>query len=220
MSRPKEDCIVTFIDSTGELDTTGYTIVFQPCSSSYPTSGISGTQLANEASYMPASDLDETLAYYIYVNGTKTFCLQSLHNSFEFWLSCYDFDDSSATKIPAEGAVHPTDTNGIIYAPVNLSNKQNGKTITVTQITVYFTTDASADDFDFWIYQADLDGTLTEKATKADIGNGETGASSEEILSANISLGSYPTFIKIDTNNANANTDVKIYGIKFEGYFS
>ena len=102
----KENCIITLIDSTGELDTTGYTIVFQPCDQSYPTGGISGTQLDNEASYMPASDLDETLAYYIYVNGTKTFCLQPLHDSFEFWLGCYDFT-SGQTVIPAEGAAHP-----------------------------------------------------------------------------------------------------------------
>lgn len=220
MARAKETCVITLRNSTtGELDTGSYTIKFQPANQSYPTGAITGNPLTNSASYMPASDLDEDIGYYIYKDGVQSFFLPPLKESFEFWLSAFSFI-TGATYIPAEGAAHPTDTNGIIYASFSIPRQWNHRSVTLEQITVYYNTDASGDDFDLALIAVDLDGTLTTKESEVDIGNGETGASSKACLASVLPLGDFPHYFQIDVNNTNANTDVEIYGIKIKGYFS
>ena len=220
MARPKETCVITLRNSsTGELDTSTHTIKFQPANQSYPTGAISGNQLTNLASYMPASDLEENIGYYIYKDGVKSYFMPPLNESFEYWITPFDFLNG-ATYIPLEGAVHPTTTNGIIYASLSIPRQWNYRSVTLEQITVYYRTDANNDDFDFALIAVNLDGTITTKASKNDIGNGETGAKSTDCLSSSLALGDFPHYIKIDVNNTDANTDVKLYGIKITGFFS
>ena len=124
-----------------------------------------------------------------------------------------------STFIPAEAASHPTTLNGLIYAgspglPYNIA----GGVVVLDQITIYYTTDANGDDFDFDFVRSDHDGSITVDATEDNIGNGSTGAQSETILAADVTLSDFNYYVVIDVNNTDANTDVKIYDIKFEGH--
>jgi hypothetical protein len=69
----KKDAMVFLVDeTTGEFYETLATVEYQPVTSAYPTNKVDATQLSSLYAYKPNSDLDTTLAYDIYVNGSKT----------------------------------------------------------------------------------------------------------------------------------------------------
>ena len=56
--------------TTGADDESAHTVKFQPIDQAYPTGAVNGTQCSTELSrYYPASDLDDTNCYDIYVDS-------------------------------------------------------------------------------------------------------------------------------------------------------
>jgi len=132
-------------------------------------------------------------------------------------IGCYDFV-TGATYIPAEGAVHPTDAAGVMYAPFKVPYNLIGGTIVIDQITVYYNTDEAGDDFDLALVRTDVDGSITIDEDQDDMGNAETGVQSATCLAADLTLSDFAYYIEIDANNNDTNTDVKIYQIKIEAH--
>lgn len=79
-TRNRNDVLITLRDSsTGELLTSTQTVKFCPTDGSYPDDAIDAIQLANLATYKPASDLDDTKDYWVYVNGMKKYRIVALN---------------------------------------------------------------------------------------------------------------------------------------------
>jgi len=147
----------------------------------------------------------------------------SIASTFAWHVGGFDFNwstlDGSLVGNSGTGAI-PITLNDNIFAPVNVPRLLNGKQIVIDQITVYYFTDASGDDFDFSLTRTDQDGTTTTDAALIDIGSGETGNQSATILSSAITLSDFAYYVKINVTNTNATTDVIIYDIKFEGHLA
>ncbi len=150
----------------------------------------------------------------------------SIPSTFVWHQGAYNFTwetgSVNPTVIAAGGVagVHPTTVNNTLGSPVILPNMLHGKTLVLDQITVYFNTISSGDDFDFSLERTDQDGTATVVASLTDIGNGGTGNASATILSAPITLSDFAHYIICDVNNTDLNTDVKLFDIKFEGHLA
>jgi hypothetical protein len=72
----KDYVLITLRDSsTGHFDTTSHTVELQPTTSAYPTGKVTCNQLANPCTYKPASDLDDEMHYWVYVDTVKTYKL-------------------------------------------------------------------------------------------------------------------------------------------------
>jgi len=136
---------------------------------------------------------------------------------FTWNVGAYDFV-TGGTYIAAEAAVHPTNANDPIYAPLNIPFNQFSGTVVIDQITVYYNTDGNGDDFDLALVRTDQDGTITTDEDEDDIGNGTSGAQNSTCLAADLTLTDFAYYIEIDVNNTDTNTDVKIYQIKFEAH--
>jgi len=146
---------------------------------------------------------------------------ESIESTFVYHLSCANFNNSTSSETPtlAGGAAHPTTLNEVIYAPFNPPLFLGGRVLVLDQVTVWYNTDANGDDFDFALTRTDRDGSTTADISVANIGNGETGDQSAELLSAPVTLSDFGYFVSCNVNNTDAATDVKIYDVKFEGHY-
>jgi len=148
----------------------------------------------------------------------------SIPDTFSWHFGAFNFtssnNDADGGVTVVGGSAHPTLANDIIFGAVNVPSLLNGKKIVLDQITVYYGTDASGDDFDFSLVRTDQDGSVTTDASEADIGNGGTGDASETILASDLTLSDFAYYVRIDVNNTDTATDVKIHDIKFSGHLA
>jgi len=114
--------------------------------------------------------------------------------------------------------IHPDTVNDTIYAPLGVPYQMFGGTVVLDQITVYYYTADNGDDFDFDLYRADHDGTVTSDASEANIGNGGSGYASETILTGDVTLADFAYSMSFDVNNTNVDTNVKIIDVKIEAH--
>ena len=76
----KDYIIVQLVDpATGDGDTASHTVEFCPTDGAYPGDAVAATQLSNLYSYKPASDLDDSKDYWVYVDTTKKYRFRSLN---------------------------------------------------------------------------------------------------------------------------------------------
>ena len=146
----------------------------------------------------------------------------SIADTFEWHVGAYAFGGSPLSRrvvIGGAGA-YPETPNDTFFAPLDIPTLLHGKQIVIDQITAYYDTDANGDDFDFALTRSDLDGSTTEDVAVVDIGNGTTGAQNTTLLSSTVTLANFPYYVTINPNNTDANTDVKIYDIKFSGHLA
>lgn len=122
--------------------------------------------------------------------------------------------DGDAEYEHAQAAVHPATANAAIYTAINIPQMQFGNAVIIKQITIYYYTDESGDDWDFHLYSSDNDGTITSHVNTDDIGNGETGNSSVNLLSSDETLTDYSYTMEFDINNTNLDTDVLFYNVR------
>jgi len=67
----KDLIIFPLLDSTtGEIDSTSYTIQLQPIDQAYPTGAVACSQLSS-GKWKPDSNLDTTNSYEVYKNASK-----------------------------------------------------------------------------------------------------------------------------------------------------
>ncbi len=138
-----------------------------------------------------------------------------------YHLSFLDFLDGTTgvDYYPDEGYVTPSVSNGTIFAPLNFDVQCQGKISVLDSITIFYYTDASGDDFDFNLQRTDQDGTITTDRNVIDIGNGETGNNSYEVLATSITMQDFAYWIKLDVNNTNSSNDVRFYDIRIKYHY-
>lgn len=122
--------------------------------------------------------------------------------------------DGGAEYDHTQGSTHPAAANGEVYAGICIPQFKFGNPVIVKQITVYYYTDITTDDWDFNLYSSDNDGTITSHINTDDIGNGETGNSFVNLLSSDLTLTDFNYTIELDVNNTNLDTDVLFYNIR------
>ena len=129
-----------------------------------------------------------------------------------------EYQDGEVYANTALGIAYPVAVNGIMVGDLDVPYQLFGGTVVLDQITIYYYTDASADDFDFSLIKTDNDGTVTVVENQVDIGNGATGYGSQTCLAGDITLTAFGYWVEIDVNNVDANSDVRICSIKFDGH--
>lgn len=144
----------------------------------------------------------------IYINSSLAVSDTSVYN-----ISYVDVN-AGAEYEHAQAAVHPATANSKVYCGINIPSMKFGNAVVIKQITVYYYTDVSGDDWDFELYSSDNDGTITSHIDIDDIGNGETGNSFINILSSDETLTDFSYTISFDVNNTNLDTDVLFYNIR------
>lgn len=125
---------------------------------------------------------------------------------------------NGATYIANEAAVHPTVTNGNIFASVVLPQKMFNGTLVLDQITLNYTSDDSVDMASFFLIRTDLDGTITTDVTVDSIGYNLEGAQDSTMLAADLTLSGFAYFMYVDATGTDANTDFKVYSVDFTGH--
>ena len=139
-------------------------------------------------------------------------------NTFAWRLGFLNFN-SGQTVILSELAVHPTNTNGLIFASCSaIPTEMFNANFVLDQITIYYTSVDSLDIFDFFLLRTDHDGTYTTDKTIDSIGYNLEGAQDSTMLTSDLTLADFAYTIELDVNGTDANTDVKFYEIEFKGH--
>jgi hypothetical protein len=158
---------------------------------------------------------DSTLRFTAGTTGTL-YIADTLETNQTFtWRYGYLSFLNGATYISNESSVHPTATNGNIFASLPFAQTLFNGRLVIDQITLNYTSVDSVDMASFFLIRTDLDGTNTIDVTVDSIGYNLEGAQDSTMLVADITLAGFAYFMYIDVVGTDANTDFKVYSVDF-----